>query len=228
MAVIMDTLHFSNHHYTWRSPTIKFFAAVGAIVCFCFLLLSPSWQQAFVFISIIAAAMAFAYFMLLKSRVTFTLTATHLQQHLFKGGWVLKWNNIERIGICTHHQEGWHKPLPWVGIKIRDYAPYLNGICPRIATDILLGQRALLYVGAQQTKPSLTFEDIVLDSEPYLTQDGREYHGLLAMLANRMRYQREFFGYDVFIAVADLDRSGEDFVGLTRRYLAAADKEDGR
>ncbi|AYV20273.1 DUF2982 domain-containing protein [Vibrio mediterranei] len=221
----MDTLHFSNHNYTWQSPTIKVVAAVGGLACFSFLLLSPNWQQALVFITLVAAVMTFAYFMLIKSRVTFTLTATHFQQHVFKGGWVVKWSNIERIGVCTHHQEGWHKPLPWIGIRLKHYQPYLDAICPRVATDLLLSQRALLYLGAQQTSPALNFEDIVLDSEAYVTNEGKEYRGLLAMLANRMRYQREFYGFDVFVAEADLDRSADEFVGLTRRYLAAADRE---
>lgn len=77
----------------------------------------------------------------------------------------------------------------------------------------------------EQTSPALNFEDIVLDSEAYVTNEGKEYRGLLAMLANRMRYQREFYGFDVFVAEADLDRSADEFVGLTRRYLAAADRE---
>ncbi|GHW06799.1 hypothetical protein VCSRO149_0608 [Vibrio cholerae] len=46
------------------------------------------------------------------------------------------------------------------------------------------------------------------------------------MLANRMQYQRDFFGYDIFISEQDLDRSAEEFVGLARRYLAAAEPED--
>ncbi len=226
MASIMDTLHLSNHHYTWESPTVKLFVGVGALVCFCFLLLSPSWEHAWLFIAIFVGVMGFAYLMLLKSRVTFTLTNTHLQQHLFKGGWVVQWANVERIGICTQHQEGWHKPLPWIGIRVKEYGPYLNAICPRIATDILLSQRALLYIGNQQTNPAQAFEDIVLDSEPFIDEGGVEYRGLLAMLANRMKHQREFYGYDVFIAEADLDRAGEDFVGLARRYQAAASRHD--
>lgn len=45
------------------------------------------------------------------------------------------------------------------------------------------------------------------------------------MLANRMRYQRQYFDYDIFISVQDLERDAESFVGLARRYLAAAEPE---
>jgi hypothetical protein len=41
-----------------------------------------------------------------------------------------------------------------------------------------------------------------------------------------MKHQRDFYGYDVFIAEADLDRAGEDFVGLARRYQAAASRSE--
>lgn len=66
---------------------------------------------------------------------------------------------------------------------------------------------------------------MVLDPQPYTSKAGKQYDGLQAMLANRMKYQREFYGYDVFISASDLDREADEFVGLTRRYLAAAEPE---
>ncbi len=47
----------------------------------------------------------------------------------------------------------------------------------------------------------------------------------MAMLANRMQHQRNFYGFDVFISENDLDRSADEFIGLARRYLAAAKPE---
>ena len=52
----------------------------------------------------------------------------------------------------------------------------------------------------------------------------KDYSGLQAMLANRMKYQRGFHGYDIFISTHDLNISGEEFIGLARRYLAAAER----
>ncbi|MEF1308392.1 DUF2982 domain-containing protein, partial [Vibrio owensii] len=60
---------------------------------------------------------------------------------------------------------------------------------------------------------------------PYINKEGMHYEGLQAMLANRMKYQRQFYGYDVFISASDLDREAEEFVGLARRYLAAAEPD---
>ncbi len=204
---------------------------------------------------------------MLRSRVMFTLTPTHFQQHFYKGGWVLKWSNIQKIGLCTYEQDGWHQPLPWIGIKVKDYSPYLDSICPKITCELLLSQRALLYLGAKQAGKESNFEDMVLDSSHYharCTEAGcvelskfkesenteecyfsdsqtqaasepskassdekaviKDYSGLQAMLANRMKYQRGFHGYDIFISTNDLNISGEEFVGLARRYLAAAER----
>ena len=204
---------------------------------------------------------------MLRSRVMFTLTPTHFQQHFYKGGWVLKWSNIEKIGLCTYEQDGWHQPLPWVGIKMTDYSPYLDSICPKITCELLLSQRALLYLGAKQAGKESNFEDMVLDSSHYharciesscvelskykesentdevnfsdgqaqtspgssLDSKSREpntqnaviknYSGLQAMLANRMKYQRGFHGYDIFISTQDLNMSGEEFIGLSSTLL---------
>jgi len=221
----MQTVHLTNQPFVFSSITVKWLTGIFTLGCLFLLLYAPGWQQALLTAVTVAALIGFGYVLILKSTVRFTLTATHFQQHLFKGGWVIKWTNVQKIGICTYAQEGWHQPLPWIGVKLKHYSPYLTSICPRVATEILLSQRALLYLGAKQHQQGQNFEDIVLDSHAYLNSDGREFKGLLAMLANRMRYQREYYDYDIFISTNDLDRSPEEFVGLLRRYLAAAEPD---
>ncbi|MDF2154307.1 DUF2982 domain-containing protein [Vibrio sp. CAU 1672] len=221
----METLHLTNSHFKPDSPLNKLIILVLVIVTLSLVIIAPGWPQAVLSVVLMAVIVGFATLLIKKSQVSFTLTAYHLQQHLFKGGWVVKWRNIDNIGICTYEQEGWHQPLPWIGIRLKHYSPYLNSICPRIATEVLLNQRALLYLGARQHQRESEFEDMVLDQTPYISSEGVQYKGLLAMLANRMAYQRKFYGYDVFISASDLDRDAEAFVGLARRYLAAAEPE---
>lgn len=223
----METIHLTNQPFVFSTVTLRWLAGIAAIASLLLLLYFPSWQQAVLTIVALAALFGFGYVLILKSTVRFTLTATHFQQHLFKGGWVIKWSNVSKIGVCTYEQEGWHQPLPWIGIKLKHYSPYLTSICPRIATEILLSQRALLYVGAKQHQQVERFEDIVLDSTSYSGSQGDQFTGLQAMLANRMAYQREYFDYDIFISAQDLDREADEFVGLARRYLAAANREAG-
>jgi hypothetical protein len=222
----MQTLHLTNQPIRLSSPIAKILATIASIVLISLVMFSPDFQQAVLTLVAILSMLGFGYLLILKSTVSYTLTATHFQQHLFKGGWVVKWSNVSKIGICHYDQEGWQQPLPWIGIKLKHYSPYLDSICPRIATEILLSQRALLYLGAKQSQQGTQFEDIVLDSKPYKNTQGEQYSGLQAMLANRMRYQRSYFDYDIFISAHDLDRSAEEFVGLARRYLAAAEPEE--
>lgn len=222
----MQTVHLTNHPFLISPITSRWLVGLFVIGFLFLMLYAPGWQQAVLTVIAVLCLLGFGYLLVLKSTVQFTLTASHFQQHLFKGGWVLKWNNIQKIGICHYDQEGWQQPLPWIGIKIKNYSPYLESICPRIATEILLSQRALLYLGARQHHQSERFEEIVLDSQSYRNSSGKEFKGLQAMLANRMRYQREYFDYDIFISANDLDRDAKDFVGLARRYLAAAEPEE--
>ncbi|KGK19921.1 DUF2982 domain-containing protein [Vibrio navarrensis] len=221
----MQTLQLCNYDFSLNSAKGR--GLIGGFLAAALLLLSisTSWLQAFVAITLLLFLALLGIYLMLRSQVKYTLTATHFQQHLFKGGWVVKWRNIEKIGVCTVETQGWHQPLPWIGIKLKDYTPYLDAICPRVASEILLSQRALLYLGAHQHQSTNQFEDMVLNSDPVHIGDERLYTGLKAMLANRMRYQRRFFDYDIFISAQDLDREADDFVGLVRRYLAAAEPD---
>lgn len=222
---VMHTRHLTNQPFRISTSNRNRLLGVGAIASLILLLYSPQWQKALLIIGGISITIGFIYTLLMKGTVKHTLTATHFQQHLFKGGWVVKWSNIQKIGLCSYNNDGWHQPLPWIGIKLKHYSPYLDSICPRIATEILLSQRALLYLGAKQHAENHRFEDIVLDSKMYRSSKGDTFYGLQAMLANRMHYQRKYFDYDIFISAHDLDRSADEFVGLARRYLAAHDPE---
>ncbi|OLQ93819.1 hypothetical protein BIY21_10905 [Vibrio ponticus] len=218
----MKTLHLYNHPLRNISLKQLWVVTPVALILFAIVWFAQSWQQLIVGILMLIAAYYALKLLIKQSTVGYTLTSTHFQQHFAKGGWVVSWSNISKIGLCQHHHDGWYQPLPWIGIKLKDYEPYLDSICPRISTELMLGQRALLYLGLKQSSQQNQFEDVVLDSRPFITANGTQYDGLKAMLANRMRYQREFYDYDVFISTNDLDRSGEEFVGLMRRYLAAA------
>lgn len=221
----MPTIHLSNYQFDRHSPYVKIGLVIVLLIITALIRLSNSWQQALVSVMCVLILCGVGYWLARKSWVGFTLTASHLQQHFYYGGWVVKWQNISQIGICTHQQEGWHQPLPWIGVRLKNYSPFLDGICPRIAREMLFNQRVLLYLGMKQHDKSLLFEDIVLDSTPYTDPQGKVYTGLMAMLANRMHHQRNFHGFDVFISENDLDRSADEFIGLARRYLAAAKPE---
>ncbi len=222
----MNTTHITNFNFDFKSIRVQLVILLYIVIALVVIMFAATFTLAIIFAFLFSAFGIFTYWLILKSQVRFTLTSTHFQQHLFKGGWVVKWNNISQIDICTYNYYGWYQPLPWIGIRLKHYSPFLDSICPRIISEILLSQRGLLYLGMKQSSSTIQFEDIVLDSSVFHAESGKDYKGLLAMLANRMRYQRQYHGYDFFISTYDLDRPGEDFVGLSRRYLAAAEREN--
>ncbi|AMG31736.1 DUF2982 domain-containing protein [Grimontia hollisae] len=162
-----------------------------------------------------------------QQRLSFSLSAMHIQHHTPKGGWSVKWRNINQIGIPSVSQEGWHHSLPWFGIKLEDYEPFLEGISYRLAGHIIMEQRGLLLSAYRRAEEPVSnkLEDMMFDDTPYVSSRGKVYKGLIAMLANRMKYTRELLGYDIFVSADLLDRPLEDFVGLTRQYLASAGSE---
>ncbi|MDN2481452.1 DUF2982 domain-containing protein [Vibrio agarivorans] len=217
----MKTLHLSNRERITQSMVLKLIGIMIGVALLFLFLTSPSINTALISLLVAVAAIAMTYHIMRKAYNGFTLTPTHLQQHRVKGGWVLSWHNIERIGQCEEEVDGWKRPLPWVGIRIKDYQPFVDSICPRLAVELLMEQRALLYVGVAGNNRE-KFQDMVLDSKRYQSGN-RCFKGLQATVANRMHHMRTAYGYDVFIAEGDLDRPIEEFIGLSRRYLAAVE-----
>lgn len=131
----MPTLQLYNHQIHFTPFVIKGLLALAGLITLVVIGIAESLLQAVVGILALMAWAGIAYWLMLKGQVAYTLTATHLQQHFYQGGWVVKWNNISQIGVCSYEREGWHQPLPWVGIRLKHYAPYLNSICPRLSTN---------------------------------------------------------------------------------------------
>lgn len=159
-----------------------------------------------------------------KPQLSFSLTFMHLQHHTKKGGWCVKWCNIQEIGIPRISYDGWYQGLPAFGIKLKNYEPLLDNISLRLASHMIIEQRGMLILAFRHSEMSeqTKIEDIILDDTPYVSLSGKTYKGLIAMLANRMVYTRQLLGFDVIIHEDVLDRSAADFVGLTREYLASS------
>lgn len=221
----MDSRQFSNLHIgltpRWRRIAVYLYVTIAIIAA----VQVDKISSALGILAIFAGLALVIWLFIQKSIVKYTMTPSHFQQHFFKGGWVVKWSNISRIDMCEIENQGWAHPLPWIGVRLRHYDPYLDGVCPRIISDQLLEQRALLYSGLKQKGMRDKFEDYMFDDSPFTCPSGRVYKGLLAMMANRMHYQRQAIGYDIFISINDLGIDAEEFVGLARRYIAAAEPD---
>ncbi|WP_139342963.1 DUF2982 domain-containing protein, partial [Vibrio gazogenes] len=143
----MQTVHLSNFEFDFQQRSVRLTIIAYATVALLIIMTANTLSLALVYTALFFGVAVLLYWLLRKSQVRYTLTATHFQQHTFRGGWVIKWNNIQEINQCTYNIDGWHQPLPWVGIRLKSYSPYLNSICPRIISEILLSQRGLLYLG---------------------------------------------------------------------------------
>lgn len=155
------------------------------------------------------------------NQVSFTLTFMHLQYHGAKGGWVLQWRNIQSIGQVQLNQQGWYENTSWWGIKLKDYEPFIATTSPKMAVKMLLEDKGLLISAYQhQEHNTKELDELLFDDNEFIGKTGKTYTGMQAMLANRMRANREYFDFDILISDANLDRPVDEFVGLTRRYLA--------
>jgi hypothetical protein len=134
------------------------------------------------------------------------------------GKWHLSWDNIQRIDVPRVQKGLEQKDLAVVGIRIKDYAPLLSVISPRLMSNILMEQRPLLLHNPDAKHASGTgYSEALLEPDHYKASNGIVLKGMQAMMANRMVKLRGQLGYDLFIACAELDRSEEEFVKLLRQ-----------
>ncbi|MDP5253514.1 MULTISPECIES: DUF2982 domain-containing protein [unclassified Vibrio] len=220
--ICLPTLHLRVHEFVWLQRYQRVILALVTLLFSVWIMTAPTIGHAILAALACGGGAFCSWYLYRRSQVGYTLTATHFQQHLFKGGWAMQWKNIQRLGQCHYRdREGWSHPVPWIGFKLVDYEPFIDAICPRVASEMLINQRGLLYL-ALRGNLDPRIEDKLFDTARYTSKSGRQFRGLQAMLAQRMRYQRECYGYDIFISTADLDRDIDSFIGLLRRYKAGA------
>jgi hypothetical protein len=132
------------------------------------------------------------------------------------GSWTVNWDNILRVDTPKIASGLEQKTLSMVGIKLKDYAPLLANISPRLATNMLLEQRPLL-LQSNSCSSGNCYDATLIEDDHFKLPDGSIIKGIPAMLGNRMQKLRESLGYDLFISAAELDRDAEDFVVLLRQ-----------
>ena len=145
-------------------------------------------------------------------------TIRYLHRH---GQWQVAWKNIHRIDVPKVQKGLGQKELGMVGIRVKDYGPLLATISPRLMSNILMEQRPLLLhsTGPERVSDN-SYGDSLLEDDRYKTEDGKVLYGIQAMFANRMGKLRQGLGYDLFISVAELDRSEQEFVTLLKQCQA--------
>ena len=172
---------------------------------------------------------SFSFVMLLISWVkyrepsfSFLLSKQAIQYQCRHGKWKLEWDNVQRVDVPSTNRGMLNQKLDMVGIKLKDYKPFLSEVSPRLMTNILMEQRPLLFHGLtnEELKSCKTGQcgaGELLEDDSYKGPDGTVYKGIQAMFANRMVKLRDRLGFDIFIASSDLDRSEAEFVALLKQ-----------
>ena len=161
-------------------------------------------------------AMLIGWFKIREPAHSFEISKKAICYYNRRGHWQLEWNNIQRIDVPRATRGIVLKDMELVGIKIREYGPLLKSISPRLITNLLTEQRALL-LNSDKCASGTCYSEAMFEDDRYKLEDGTEIKGIPAMMANRMRRLRELFGYDLFISASELDRDKEEFVQLLRQ-----------
>ncbi len=173
-------------------------------------------------------AVLVGWFKLREPEHSLALTPESIRFNHKRGFWQLRWDNIQRMA-CPRVRHGMeHIELDYIGFRLKQYAPFVHNVSPRLATHLLMEQRALLLQEDSDCATGSCYNQDFLDDDKYHLEDGEVVTGVKAMLANRMARLRNILGYDIFIAASELDRSPSEFVALLQQCQVAAVQSDNR
>lgn len=136
------------------------------------------------------------------------------------GSWFCPASNINRIDIAQLTTVNGPLALPYIAITLKSLGAFLPGLSPRLAARMLTEQRELVVAAIrQQQVEEQAGVEAMFCQEPW-SVGTQTFTGLQAMFAHRAQLLHASFGAHLFIPVADLDRSAEDFVGIAAKWLA--------
>ncbi|WP_035478053.1 DUF2982 domain-containing protein [Aliagarivorans taiwanensis] len=195
--------------------------------------------QELMMVSLVASLLFFAAYLAIRvgadkiyqPRYSVIMCFDHMQFHHRYGGWVVKWDNLQRADIPKLQQGLDWKEMHYVGLRLKDNQVLLDTISPRLIAHLLTEQRSALLAALRNeclncSKASLS--DQLLEDDYFTAANGKIYTGLTAMFAHRMNKMRRLTGYDLLIDQGSLDRDAKDFVAMLNRYRNEALREEAQ
>lgn len=162
-------------------------------------------------------ALLIAWFKFREPVFSIEITRENLRYLHRRGHWQVSWDNIQRVDVPKAQRHLQLEDLSLVGIRLKEYAPFLTTTPLRLMTNILMEQRPLLLLGGEDNCASGgCYSADLIEDDKYKYSDGTVITGIPAMLANRMGKLRQRLGFDLYINVAELDRPEREFVQLLR------------
>ncbi|MGB2742654.1 MAG: DUF2982 domain-containing protein [Cognaticolwellia sp.] len=208
----------SRHHGLFI--TLSGFIALVIIAWLC----SYYWQQArFPLLFMVLACIVTIFIGLLKlaepaySLIVAPKTLTFYHRH---GHWQFNWQQIRNIHSVTNTVGITREELNYVGIKLNSIEAIANNISLRLANRMIHEQKPLIHYCIKQQL--ITFEQGVLNFEPYVLKDGKIIKGPLAAFLHHSEVLHNALGAHLFISANNLNASINDFVILANGYLTNA------
>ncbi|MBA6328842.1 DUF2982 domain-containing protein [Colwellia sp. MB02u-6] len=215
---VMKIKAVARHHGLFI--TLTGFIALFIMAWLC----SYYWQQArFPLMFMVLACLVTIFIGLLKlAEPTYSLilTAETLTFHHRHGRWQLNWQQIRNLH-CVSNTVGINREeLNYVGIKLSSIDSIADNISLRLANRMIHEQKPLIHYCIKHQL--LTFEQGILNFEPYVLKDGSIIKGPLAAFLHHSEVLHHALGAHLFIAASNLNGPMEDFVVLANTYLANA------
>jgi hypothetical protein len=205
---------------------------IGAVVATIGILIIMLLPQMFflvgiLFISGSIIAFVMGYYKMREPKFSLNITKEAIYYKHRKGVWEISWQNIQRMDVPKVHKGLEHIDLEMVGFRLKDPEAFLGAISPRLVTHLLMEQRPLAaHVAMSNCESGQCYGDDIIEDTKYKLKDGTLINGVNAMFANRMRKLQAGLGYDVYLSVNDIDRSGSEFVTLLRECHDSIKQEE--
>jgi len=154
---------------------------------------------------------------MLRRKVSMVLTPEGIEQRYVEGKAFIPWPDVEKAGIISMFAN------KMVGIRLKSYDRYLEGMSPSLAEYIT---KSLPYLKWLTRATSLldvpTAVSVWTKLEGHDVSEALSSFGKVGNLAQVLLWSRQRFGYDLTLSWAERDRSAEDFVALLEEYRASA------
>ncbi|TWX73653.1 DUF2982 domain-containing protein [Colwellia sp. C1TZA3] len=187
-------------------------------------LCSYYWQQArFPLMFMVLACLVTIFIGLLKLAeppYSLIVAPETLVFHHRHGRWQLNWQQIRNIHCVTNTVGITREELNYVGIKLTSIDSIANNISLRLANRMIHEQKPLIHYCIRHQL--LTFEQGIINFEPYILKDGSVIKGPLAAFLHQSEVLHYALGAHLFIAANNLNSTIDDFVFLANTYLANA------
>ncbi|MBR9726843.1 DUF2982 domain-containing protein [Shewanella intestini] len=204
------------------------FTVVGAVATIIGLVLFITLQSAFAIALCLFSGGVVGVLLgcakLKQPAVSLLITTTELSLFHQRGHIIVARDNIQRVDLVRVNQNQQMVELPFIGIKIKQLAPILETMSPRLATGLLTEQRPLLMTAATQDEDLQGLEHYVGAEFSSLVLQDKRYEGVQAMFGHRCQTLAENLGYHLYIPLDMLDREPNDFVALLRQWLNNANR----